>query len=228
MKALIFAAGRGERMRPLTDKLPKPLLEVGGKALIEYALENLANAGFKEVVINLAYLGKQIQGFCGDGTRWDVSIRYSDEGESALETAGGIVKALPLLGKAPFLAVNSDILCNYPLATLRTKTILGAHLVMIKNPPHHPNGDFAVDEGGFLCEDGASKLTFSGIGVYHPDLFYGIPPEPLKLRPILEQAIQNRRVSAEAFNGYWADIGTPERLAEINDALQKSQLLSQN
>lgn len=228
MKALIFAAGRGERMRPLTDKLPKPLLEVGGKALIEYALENLANAGFKEVVINLAYLGKQIQDFCGDGTRWDVSIRYSDEGESALETAGGIVKALPLLGKAPFLAVNSDILCNYPLATLRTKTILGAHLVMINNPPHHPDGDFAVDEDGFLCEGGVSKLTFSGIGVYHPDLFYGIPPEPLKLRPILEQAIQNRRVSAEQFNGYWADIGTPERLAEINDALQKSQLLSQN
>ena len=228
MKALIFAAGRGERMRPLTDKLPKPLLEVGGKALIEYALENLANAGFKEVVINLAYLGKQIQDFCGDGARWDVSIQYSDEGESALETAGGIVKALPLLGKAPFLAVNSDILCNYPLATLRTKTILGAHLVMIKNPSHHPDGDFAVDEGGFLSEDGASKLTFSGIGVYHPDLFYGIPPEPLKLRPILEQAIQNRRVSAEQFNGYWADIGTPERLAEINDALQKNQLLSQN
>ena len=228
MKALIFAAGRGERMRPLTDTTPKPLLKVAGKALIEYTLENLADAGFKDIVINLAYLGEQIQAFCGTGARWNLSIQYSDEGQTALETAGGIVKALPLLGVKPFLAINSDILCDYPLASLRDKAIDDVHLVMIDNPPHHPEGDFGLDAEGYLSVQADSKLTFSGIGVYQPDLFRAIPIAPLKLRPMLEQAIQQRRATAERFNGLWVDIGTPERLSAIDSEFQKRRGFTTN
>lgn len=215
MKAMILAAGRGERMRPLTDHTPKPLLKTGGKALIDYTLENLANAGFQEIVINIAHLGEQIKEHCGDGQRWQVSIVYSDEGETALETAGGIAKALPLLGDQPFLALNADVICDYPLAELRVKEVDLAHLVMIDNPPHHPEGDFSLNSSGILSEQGSHKLTYSGIGVYHPKLFDNIPVAPLKLRPVLNQAIRDQRVSGEQFSGMWMDIGTPARLQSL-------------
>ena len=220
MKAMILAAGRGERMRHLTENTPKPLLKVAGKALIEYSLEGLANAGFTEIVINVAYLGQQIQDYCGDGRRWGVSIRYSDEGETALETAGGIAKALPLLGEKPFLVVNADILFDYPLAELRNKSIAWAHLIMIDNPPHHPQGDFCLQTDGILSEQGEPTFTFSGIGIYHPAMFADVPVgEPLKLRPLLNAGMQQRRISGEYFNGLWLDIGTPERLQEISISL---------
>lgn len=223
MKAMILAAGRGERMRQHTDFTPKPLLPVAGKALIEYSLENLAQAGFTDIVINVAYLGRQIMDYCGDGGRWQVSLQYSNEGETALETAGGIAKALPLLGQQPFLVVNADTIFDYPLASLRAQSIDLAHLVMIDNPPHHPVGDFHLDQNGKLSEQGPSKLTFSGIGVYHPDLFAGVrPDQPLKLRPVLNQAMQQGKVNGERFSGLWLDIGTPERLQEVADAINVS------
>lgn len=218
MKAMILAAGRGERMRPLTDVMPKPLLPVAGKALIEYSLENLAKAGFNDIVINVAYLGQQIKDFCGDGKRWQVDIHYSDEGDTALETAGGIAKALPLLGNEAFLVVNADIIFDYPLAHLQHKAVELAHLVLIENPPHHPQGDFALDVQGGVSEHGAVKRTFSGIGVYHPALFADVSADrPSKLRPILNQAIQQGKVSGEYFDGLWLDIGTPQRLQHVSD-----------
>jgi len=220
MKAMILAAGRGERMRPLTDTTPKPLLKAGGKALIEYSIENLAAAGFKDIVINIAHLGRQIKEYCGDGCRWGVSIAYSDEGETALETAGGIAFALPLLGTEPFLVVNADIIYDFPLATLRDMKIDLAHLVLIDNPPHHPRGDFALMENCLLAEQGAEKLTFSGIGIYHPQLFQDLPFGPLKLRPVLDRALQQGRISGEKFDGMWLDIGTPERLQALDGQLK--------
>ena len=216
MKAMILAAGRGERMRPLTDHTPKPLLKAGGKALIEYSIEKLAAAGFNDIVINVAHQGRQIIDFCGNGERWHVSIVYSDEGETALETAGGIAKALPLLGEKPFLVVNADVICDFPLQTLLGKPIDLAHLVLIENPPHHPEGDFNLEQNGLLSEQGLNKLTYSGIGVFHPQLFAGVPASPLKLRPLLNQAISRRWISGEKFSGLWRDIGTPERLREID------------
>jgi MurNAc alpha-1-phosphate uridylyltransferase len=220
MKAMILAAGRGERMQHLTENTPKPLLKIADKALIEYSLEGLVNAGFTKIVINVAYLGQQIQEYCGDGSRWGVSIQYSDEGETALETAGGIAKALPLLGEKPFLVVNADILFDYPLAELRNKQVDWAHLVMIDNPPHHPQGDFCLQADGTLSEQGEPKYTFSGIGVYHPAMFADLQVgQPLKLRPVLNLAMQQQRISGEYFNGLWLDIGTPERLQEISIGL---------
>ncbi len=216
MKAMILAAGRGERMGALTDLTPKPLLSLAGKALIEYSLESLSQAGFKDIVINVAYRGQQIMDYCGDGRRWQVSLQYSDEGNIALETAGGIAKALPLLGEQPFLVVNADIVFDYALANLRCIPIDLAHLVLIKNPPHHPGGDFHLDQQARISEHGPDKLTFSGIGVYHPDLFKAVVPcQPLKLRPVLNQAMQQGKVSGELFSGLWQDIGTPQRLQEI-------------
>ncbi|MGZ4959078.1 MAG: N-acetylmuramate alpha-1-phosphate uridylyltransferase MurU [Methylomonas sp.] len=216
MKAMILAAGRGERMRPLTDITPKPLLEAGGKALIEYSIERLVAAGFRDIVINVAHLGRQIKDHCGNGHQWGASIVYSDEGENALETAGGIAFALPLLGDKPFLVINADIVCNFPLAGLRNKKIDMAHLVLVDNPQHHPLGDFNLAKNGLLTEQGEEKLTFSGIGVYHPDLFRNIPIAPMKLRPVLEKVMQQGQVSGERFEGLWLDIGTPQRLQEID------------
>ena len=216
MKAMILAAGRGERMRPLTDYTPKPLLRAGDKTLIEYSLENLQLAGFYDVVINLAHLGGQIRKFCGNGAAWNLNIAYSDEGDTALETAGGIAKALPLLGEQPFLVVNADVICGYPLANLRPKTEKLAHLVLIDNPPHHPLGDFKLHEAGLVSEADGDKLTFSGIGVYQPALFADIPSGPYKLRPLLTQAMSQQQVSGEKYTGIWLDIGDPERLQKIN------------
>jgi len=223
MKAMILAAGRGERMGALTNFTPKPLLSLAGKALIEYSLESLSQAGFKDIVINVAYRGQQIMDYCGDGHRWQVSLQYSDEGNSALETAGGIARALPLLGTQPFLVVNADIVFDYPLADLRCRHVELAHLVLIKNPPHHPGGDFHLDKHARVSEHGLDKLTFSGIGIYHPDLFADVDPcQPLKLRPVLNQAMQQGKVSGELFTGLWQDIGTPERLQEIAETFCQS------
>ncbi|MDD2760565.1 MAG: nucleotidyltransferase family protein [Methylomonas sp.] len=220
MKAMILAAGRGERMRPLTDTTPKPLLKTGGKALIEHCLESLAASGFTDIVINVAYLGRQIMDFCKDGSRWSVSIHYSDEGQTALETAGGIANALPLLGNEPFLVVNADIVFDYSLAELRGLSFDLAHLIMIDNPPHHRQGDFCLRNNGLLSEFGEEKLTFSGIGVYHPALFADLPVgQPLKLRPLLNQAMRQGLVSGEYYSGFWLDIGTPQRLREVADRL---------
>jgi len=229
MKAMILAAGRGERMRPLTDHIPKPLLQVGGKSLIVWHLERLSVAGFKEVIINHAYLGHQIEAALGNGSQWGVSIRYSPEA-IALETAGGIAQALPLLGDAPFLVVNSDIFTEmdfFKLTHALTSNNL-AHLVMVDNPPQHPEGDFAYLDGKLLPE-GQPKLTFSGVGVYHPDLFKNvIRGEAAKLVSLLREAIVNGLVTAEHYQGVWHDIGTPQRLAELDGRLNLMNSLHTN
>ncbi|GAB6139332.1 nucleotidyltransferase family protein [Methylosoma difficile] len=216
MKAMILAAGRGERMRPLTDHTPKPLLPVLGKPLIVYTLEQLAAAGFTDIVINYAHLGQQIEQQLGNGQQFGVSIAYSPETE-ALETAGGIVNALPLLGNEPFLVVNGDIATDFPFANLHKQTVDLAHLVLINNPEHHPEGDFGLTEDGKLLATAAQKYTFSGIGLYHPDLFKDTPPGKSKLAPLLRQAMNNGQVSGQHFQGFWMDIGTPERLQDLAD-----------
>lgn len=221
MKAMILAAGRGNRMRPLTDTIPKPLLEVGGKPLIVWHLENLAAAGFRDIVINHAHLGQQIETALGNGDSWGLSIQYSAEG-TALETAGGIAKALTYLGGEPFLVVNGDVFISIDYLHLRNA--LGkdrlAHLVMVDNPPQHPNGDFAFANGELRLE-GHPRLTFSGVGVYRPGLFAGIiPGQTAKLAPILQEAISRGQVSAEHHRGIWHDIGTPERLYDLDQQLK--------
>lgn len=218
MKAMILAAGRGERMRPLTDHTPKPLLTVGGKPLIVWHLERLAKAGFKEVVINHAHLGAQIEEALGDGSAWNLKIQYSPE-TTALETAGGIANALPLLGGAPFLVVNGDVFAEIDFKGLQLKSPHLAHLVMVDNPPQHPDGDFALSSGK-LNDQGNHKLTFSGLGVYHPDLFATVERgQAAKLAPLLRLAIAKGLVTGEHYQGVWHDIGTPERLALLDQQL---------
>lgn len=215
---MILAAGRGERMRPLTDHLPKPLLTVGDKPLIVWHIENLARAGIREIVINHAHLGAQIESALRDGHQWQVQIRYSPEA-TALETAGGIANALPLLGEAPFLVVNGDVFTDIDFARLQLTPGCLAHLIMVRNPLQHPMGDFALIDNR-LHEDGVNKLTFSGVGLYHPHLFDGlIPGQAAKLAPILKTAMQRQLVSGQQHFGIWHDIGTPERLAALNRSL---------
>ncbi|MDG1074787.1 MAG: nucleotidyltransferase family protein [Methylophilaceae bacterium] len=221
MKAMILAAGRGERMRPLTDHTPKPLLVVGGKPLIVWHLERLVGAGFHEIVINHAYLGQQIEATLGDGSRYGAQIRYSPEAR-ALETAGGIANALPLLGNQPFLVVNGDVFCSIDFASLKTalNTPNLAHLVMVNNPPQHVKGDFSL-LAGKLSADAGDKLTFSGVGVYSPSLFQSIVlGEAAKLAPLLTQAMRASLVTGEHYLGVWHDIGTPERLQKIDALLR--------
>lgn len=229
MKAMILAAGRGERMRPLTDQIPKPLLPVGGKPLIVWHLERLARAGLREVVINHAHLGVQIEAALGDGARWGLSIRYSPEPEGALETAGGIANALPLLGNGePFLVVNGDIHCDWDVAravnALEEKDL--AHLVLVPNPPHHAQGDFLLVNGEVRADIQAPAgneqvCTFSGIGIYRPQLFAEIQRgRPAKLAPLLRVAMDAGRVSGELHVGRWVDVGTPQRLAELDAELR--------
>ena len=225
MKAMILAAGRGERMRPLTDTTPKPLLMAGGKPLIVWHLQRLAACGFRDVVINHAHLGGQIEAALGDGSAFGLSIRYSPEPPGALETAGGLARALPLLGDAPFLVVNGDIWCDWDFSralTLAEKAPL-AHLVMVDNPPQHAGGDFCLD-GERLCYASTGigpALTYAGIGVYSPSFFAAVPPGAvLKLRPLLDAGIGQGLVSGEHHRGCWLDIGTPERLAELDAQLQ--------
>jgi len=252
MRAMILAAGRGERMRPLTDHTPKPLLEVGGKPLIVWHIEKLVRAGISDLVINHAHLGAQIETALGDGSRYGARIRYSDEG-TALETAGGIANALPLLlpshacgggvgGEVELFAViNSDIYCDYDFAHLAERAVAlqssgdMAHLVLVDNPPHHPNGDFLLHEGRLIPlpspaggrgaggEGLPTKLTFSGIGVYKPALFKDTPHgSSAPLAPLLRAQIALGKVSGEHHRGLWVDVGTPQRLAELDKLIRSS------
>jgi len=218
MRAMILAAGRGERLRPLTDEIPKPLVEVAGRPLIEHHLEALSAAGFREVVVNQGHLGGRLRDRLGDGSRWNIHLHWSDERPEALETGGGIFKALPLLGPGPFLVVNGDIWTDYAYARLRAVKCDWAHLVLVPNPPHNPEGDFAL-EGARVRETGATRLTFSGIGVYHPRLFDECRPGKFSVVPLLRAAMDRRVVTGERHNGGWSAAGTPERLAALRQAL---------
>jgi MurNAc alpha-1-phosphate uridylyltransferase len=210
MKAMILAAGRGERMRPLTDHTPKPLLAAGGRPLIEHIILNLVAAGITELVVNTAHLAELIEDNLGDGRRYGARIVYSPEGE-ALETGGGIFRALPLLGDGPFLVVNGDIATDFSFARLLDKPAGLAHLVLVPNPPHHARGDFAI-QTGLVNDTGAERYTFSGIGVYRPELFAGCEPGRFPLAPLLRAAMAKEQVSGELYEGLWMDIGTVERL----------------
>lgn len=228
MKAMILAAGRGERMRPLTEHTPKPLLAAGGKPLIVWQIERLRAAGFTDLVINHAHLGMRIEAALGDGAALGVHIAWSDEG-TPLETAGGIARALHLLGENPFLVTNGDVYTEFDYARLRG--VLDdmtrdpghlAHLVLVDNPPHHPQGDFLLEDGKVTQPPthAAGRLTFSGIGCYRPELFAGIVPgDKAKLAPLLHRAMQMGGVTGEHYTGRWADIGTPQRLADLDAEL---------
>jgi len=202
-------------MRPLTDSVPKPLLRIGGQTLIERHVHALARAGIHELVINHAWLGEQLEKALGDGDAYGVSIRYSPETDGSLETGGGIMNALPLLGAAPFLVVNGDIWTDFPFDSLPAQIDGLAHLVMVSNPEHHPEGDFSLSEGR-LSQQGPAMLTFGGIGVYRPELFAGCRPGVFPLAPVLRQAMDAGQVTGTHFTGNWFDIGTPERLDAVN------------
>jgi MurNAc alpha-1-phosphate uridylyltransferase len=228
MKAMILAAGRGERMRPLTDRHPKPLLEAGGKPLIVWNIERLVTAGFTDIVINHAWLGEQFPERLGDGSRWGARIAYSAEG-TALETAGGIVKARPLLGEGVMLVISGDIYCDFPFATLRERARQMAaapqprmHLVMVPNPDFHPRGDFALRDG-HLHADGEPRLTFGNIGLYDSRSFDGLQPGiRLAMGPLYHRAIAEGRASGERFDGTWLNIGTPDQLAALDRRLREA------
>lgn len=235
MRAMILAAGLGTRMRPLTDHTPKPLLKAGGRSLIEYHIANLRRAGITELVINTAWLGEQLEAALGDGSALGVRIQWSHE-ETPLETAGGIRRALPLLGEAPFIVVNGDIWTDYPFHHLPESLAGDAHLVLVDNPSHHPQGDFLlfcnqaplagdgqVQDNSASPAPGGRALTFSGIGVYRPALFAGLPDGAAPLAPLLRQAMAAGRVSGEYHRGRWFDIGTPQRLAALDQFLAHAQ-----
>ena len=218
MRAMILAAGRGERMGALTATRPKPMLEVDGKPLIEHTLRRLTAAGINEIVINLAYLGGQIREHLGDGSRFNASIAYSEEPLPAYDTGGGIRAALPLLGGEPFIAINGDVWTDFPFGELRAPAH-HAHLVLVPNPSHNPDGDFYIDNRRIVAE-GRSKATFSGIGVYSPALFSGTHPRRFALAPLLRTAITQQLVSGEIYRGLWIDVGTPARFARLKQLLQ--------
>lgn len=222
MKAMILAAGRGERMRPLTDHTPKPLLPAGGKPLIVWHLERLAEAGFREIVINHAHLGSQIEQALGDGSQWGLTISYSPEPQGALETAGGIAQALPVLGDAAFLVVNGDIYCDWDFQRALALRERLAHLVMVANPAHHAAGDFRLRDGKVeFATNTSDTLTYAGIGVFSPRFFRDVPRgQPLKLRPLLDAAIAAGTLRGEQHTGRWVDVGTPERLAALDQELR--------
>ncbi len=232
MKAMILAAGRGERMRPLTDHTPKALLRIADKELILMIISALLRAGVRNLVINLAHLGGQIESFLGDGAALGVQIAYSREttGEiTALETAGGIAWAMPLLGDAPFIAVNADVYSDYDFSVLQAAaqrlSAVGplAHLVLVDNPPQHPRGDFGLANGKVQAE-AATRHTFSGIGAYHPALFAGVNRgDRARLADVLIAAMQRGQVSGELYRGQWHDVGTPERLAALDEAARKAR-----
>jgi len=218
--AMILAAGRGQRMRPLTDQLPKPLLPVNGRPLIEYVIARLVAAGYQELVINHAHLGALIEARLGDGARFGARIRYSPE-QPALDTGGGIRRALPLLGPGPFLVVNGDLWCDFDYACLTLAPTDLAQLVLVDNPPHHPHGDFVLRDGR-VGATGAPRLTFAGIGLYRPELFAACPPDAFALAPLLCAAMEQNRVGGVHHRGEWRDIGTPERLHALQAALAAS------
>ncbi len=217
--AMILAAGRGERMRPLTDRTPKPLLEVGGKPLIQYHIEALERAGIRELVINHAHLGDQIVERLGDGRRWGVRITYSPEPPGALETGGGIHNALPLLGDGPFLVVNGDIWSDYDFSHIRCPADKLVHLVLVQNPEHNPKGDFALHKGE-VSNEGGQRYTFSGIGMYRTELFAGCSQGAFPLAPLLRKAADAGKVSGELYKGVWEDVGTPQRLQDLDSWLR--------
>ena len=224
MKAMILAAGRGERMRPLTDTTPKPLLMAGGKPLIVWHLERLAACGFRDVVINHAHLGDRIEAALGDGRAFGLSIRYSPEPPGALETAGGIAHALPLLGSDPFLVVNGDVWCDWDFRRAHALSHQHAHLVFVDNPPQHAGGDFCLD--GETVRYAADRIgptyTYAGTGVFAPEFFTDVPDGAvMKLRPLLDAAIARRELSGEHHAGRWVDVGTPERLAQLDQELRQ-------
>jgi MurNAc alpha-1-phosphate uridylyltransferase len=218
MKAMILAAGRGERMRPLTDRIPKPLLTVGGKRLIDYHLEALAAAGVREVAVNISWLGEQIRAALGDGSRWGLRVHFSDEGATALETAGGIFKALPWLGPEPFMVINGDIWTDYPFSILKLPSDAAAHLVLVPNPVFHPRGDFGLVNDRVVTDAG-ERLTFSGIAMYRPEFFAGCQPGKFPLLPLFQRAIGAGTLRGELYTGRWNDVGTPARLTELRRSL---------
>ncbi|MGH8126471.1 MAG: N-acetylmuramate alpha-1-phosphate uridylyltransferase MurU [Rhodanobacteraceae bacterium] len=237
MKALLLAAGRGERLRPLTDSTPKPLLRAGGKRLIEWHLERLAAAGVREVVVNIAYLAERFPETLGDGSRWGVRIEYSREGAVPLETGGGMLHALPLLGNAPFLAINADTFADFDLALLPAEPGGVAELVLVPNPPQHPQGDFGVDGNGKLLPHADSPgalraLTFAGIGVYRPEILHAwqtivgaspgaqASPPRFPMAPLLRAAMARGALGFRLHRGCWTDVGTPQRLAELDARLR--------
>ncbi|WP_374604816.1 N-acetylmuramate alpha-1-phosphate uridylyltransferase MurU [Arenimonas sp.] len=227
MKALVFAAGKGERMRPLTETVPKPLLPVRGKPLIAWHLEKLAALGVDEVVINTSWLADAFAPALGQGERWGLRLHYSHEGPEPLETGGGMLHALPRLGSEPFIAVNADIWCDYDFARLPHEPAGLAHLVLVDNPPHNPEGDFALLDDGSVMPAGEQRLTFSGVGIYRPALFANwrnvigaaagaeLDPPRFRLAPLLRAAMRAGQVSGEHHRGTWTDVGTPERLAAL-------------
>lgn len=215
VKAMILAAGRGERMRPLTNQMPKPLLEVAGKPLIQYHVEALVAAGIGKIVVNHSYLGDQIEAFLGNGHSFGADISYSPEPGGALETGGGIHKALPLLQGGPFLVINGDLWSDYDFSRAICPAGMLAHLVLVDNPVHNPKGDFLLEEG-VVSEGGGERLTFSGIGIYRAELFSGCNAGAFPLAPLLRSAMARGRVSGEHFDGKWLDIGTPQRLEALN------------
>lgn len=221
MYAMILAAGRGERMRPLTDALPKPLLCVNEKPLISYHLEKLSDCGFKDVVINHAWLGHLLPQHLGNGAHWQLNIRYSDEGNNALETAGGIKKALSQIDSDYFMVVNGDVWTDFDFSLLPKQLPAGvlAHLILVENPLHNPAGDFAVANG--LLTMGKEQFTFSGIAVYHRDFFDGVDDGVSALGPLIRQHIEHNRVAGEVYRGQWFDIGTPQRLELLDQQLRK-------
>ena len=222
MKVMLLAAGVGERMRPLTDHTPKPLLAVGGTPLIAHHIRRLAGAGLTELVINVSHLAQQIMDYCGDGSRWGVSITYSPESQP-LETAGGIINAMPLLGGKPFMVVNGDVWTDYPFAQLAAvdlaSTGCDAHLVLVDNPPQHALGDFSLNREGQLAlkTPDVTGYTYAGLGLYSPAFFDGAAQGKLAMRPLLDKAIPQGLVCGEYFQGEWADVGTPQRLADLDE-----------
>lgn len=220
MKAMILSAGRGERMRPLTDHTPKPLLQVEGQSLIESTINTLVSAGITEIIINIAYLGQQIKQALGSGQQLGAHIDYSDEGSQSLETGGGIYKALPLLGDQPFLVVNGDIATDYDFSQLPKQPSGLAHLILVPNPAHHPQGDFALTGSLVVESENEPRFTFSGIGIYRPELFNGYQGGRFPLAPLLKEAIYNKNVTGFLFHGFWIDIGTPERLHLLRQRLK--------
>jgi len=217
MRAMILAAGRGERMMPLTKDTPKPLIEVKNIALIEYSINELKKACITEIVINISYLGGQIKSHLGDGTKFGVKLSYSDESANALETAGGIIKALPMLGNKPFVVINCDVLCDYDISQLKLPIGSFAHLVLINNPMHNPTGDFSLTNDQIVEVDNQS-YTFSGVGIYHPDFFKNHihSQGKLPLHSLLKEALAANQLTGELYQGYWQDVGTPERLEQAN------------
>lgn len=222
MKAMVLAAGRGERLRPLTDTTPKPLINIGKRRLIEYHLLKLADAGIHDVIINTAWLGDLIKSTLGDGSDYQLNIQYSDESPEALETAGGIIKALPLLGNEPFLVINGDIWTDYDISPLINKSLNSeAHLVLVDNPNHNPAGDFGLQDNKII-NDADTMYTYSGIGLYTADLFRGLSIGKTPLAPILRSKCELDLISGELYKGYWSDVGTEQRLNELNNHLNRT------